>query len=157
MIEKKLIVGVDPGTTTGLAILDSKGNLLKLKAKKYFLRSEIIKEIFKCGKPIIITTDRSSCPSSIREIAAKLDSKLFLPEKDLRRKKKRNLVSKYEKRIESEHEKDALAAALYAFKQLKDLFRRIKHRFSKERKIREVKEKIILGKAKNIEEALDED
>lgn len=155
MKRKLLIVGIDPGTATGLAILNSKGKPIKLKAKKEFSESRILRAIVKEGKPLILATDRSSCPSLIRDIRAKLDCRLFLPEEDISEKKKSDLTLKFKDKLENKHEKDALASALYAFKQFKGLFRRIRNRFTEEEKVREAKKRILLGEAKNIEEALE--
>lgn len=156
MKNKKLIVGIDPGTTVGLAILDSKGKLLKLESGKEISSKEILMKIIEPGKPLIIATDKADSPSFVKDVSTKLECQLFSPQEDLSQKKKRYLTKDLSDSIENKHEEDALSAAIYAFKQSKHLFRRIRSHFKDEEKIKEVKEKVLLGKAKNIEEALDD-
>ena len=58
MVEKKhLIVGVDPGTTTGMAILDLEGNLLRLHSSRTMSLKDLIHMIigFMYPEPIVQT------------------------------------------------------------------------------------------------------
>ena len=52
-----LIVGIDPGITTGIAILDLYGNVVKVCSKRNMGKNEIIRTITNFGHPLIITSD----------------------------------------------------------------------------------------------------
>lgn len=120
---KLLILGIDPGTTVGIAILDLKGNILALKSKKEFSLNEIISFISKHGKPLLIGCDKKNSPSFVDKVAAKTGSKVIPPLYDLEIKKKKELTKKYE--YNNDHERDALASAFFAYKKFRNLLDRI--------------------------------
>jgi len=113
---KLLVVGVDPGTTTGYAILDIQGNLKKLKSSKRLNLSSLIFEIIREGKVLIVGTDVKYVPSFIKSFANKLGAKLISPEENLRIIEKKRLIG--DLKVKNLHERDALAAALFAHKKL---------------------------------------
>ncbi|GAI92737.1 unnamed protein product, partial [marine sediment metagenome] len=47
---KRLIVGIDPGLTVGLSILDLKGRIVKIASFREVSRGQIIREITRYGK-----------------------------------------------------------------------------------------------------------
>lgn len=110
-----LIVGVDPGSTSAVAAIDFKGDLKLLESGKNFPPREIISELVEEGKPVIVSSDKSRTPSKVEKIANSVGAEVFEPEKDLSQGKKRELG-----RGDNSHEQDASAAALHAFKQLRD-------------------------------------
>ncbi len=119
------IVGIDPGITAGIAVLDMKGNLLFLKSsKKYGLKSAI-KKLASCGKPLIIATDVKKPPEFVQLVASKFDAVLTAPEADLKRADKERLVSHLNVKFNNHHERDALAAAVYAYKQYEPLISKV--------------------------------
>ncbi len=80
---RAIIVGIDPGITTGIAILDLYGNIVKVCSKRDMSRNETIKVITGFGHPIIITSDVNPTPRNVRNIARKLNAKVYLQEKSL--------------------------------------------------------------------------
>ena len=56
-MDELLILGVDPGTTKGYAVLDIKGNILDVKSSKLISMDIIMGETIKLGKPILVGTD----------------------------------------------------------------------------------------------------
>jgi predicted RNase H-like nuclease (RuvC/YqgF family) len=153
-MSKPLIVGVDIGTTTGLAIYDLDKNLLYTKSRKSFSVSSVIKEIMNYGTPLIVATDKKKVSSKIKKIAATFSSKVFSPDHDLTIEEKERILRI---NIKDAHERDALAAASFAFREHEALFNNINRSLSvmnlsdyKDK----VKEMIIKGKAKNIAEAI---
>ncbi|MCX8184016.1 MAG: DUF460 domain-containing protein, partial [Crenarchaeota archaeon] len=58
----KTIIGFDPGTTAGLAVINLSGELLLLKSLRHWNRSSIILEALSVGDPILIATDRAEAP-----------------------------------------------------------------------------------------------
>jgi len=152
---KPLIVGLDIGTTSAIAIFDLKRNLLYTKSKKEFSLPEMVSEILKFGKPLIIATDKRRAPSTIAKISASFGCRLFNPDHDLGVEEKEKLVNVD---IKSPHEKDALAAALFANKQFSMQFSNIDNAL-KPMGLSDfsdiVKEMIVNRKAKNISDALE--
>ena len=152
---KPLIVGVDMGTTTGLAIYDLDKNLLYTGSRKNFSTSSIIKEIMNYGTPLIVSTDKKKVSPKIKKIAATFGSKVFSPDHDLTIEEKERILRI---NIKDVHERDALAAASFAFREHEALFNNINRSLnimSLNDHRDKVKEMIIKGKAKNIAEAVD--
>ncbi|MEM4476953.1 MAG: DUF460 domain-containing protein [Candidatus Korarchaeum sp.] len=125
---RPLIVGIDPGMSIGLAIIDLNGELLSLKTMRRASRSEIIEEILNHGYPIIIATDVNPPPKSVIRIASMFDAKLVVSKYDMKAEEKKKIVSEYEERkgvrVESSHERDSLAAALKVYYRAKNLIAR---------------------------------
>ncbi len=149
------IVGVDIGTTTAIAVFDLKSNLIYVDSKKGFSLSEVIKQILKYGKPVIIATDKKKSPSGIAKLAASFNCILFRPDHDLAIDEKDKLVKIY---VKSEHERDAMASAIFAYKFYAPQFSNIDKNLeslalSDFSDI--VKEMILTKKAKNISEAIE--
>ncbi|MFH7881499.1 MAG: DUF460 domain-containing protein [Candidatus Aenigmatarchaeota archaeon] len=141
-LTKGIIVGIDIGLTVGIAILDTKGNIVELTSKKEAKKSEIIRHILKFGKPLVIASDVNPVPKTIEKIASSLGSRLFYPEVSLSNVEKVKIIQKYEKIIKDSHQKDALAACLKAFKHYHELFLRIED-FLKKINKKEIYEKVV--------------
>lgn len=112
------IVGIDPGTTTAIAILDLNGNLLGVKSQKNWKLHNVIEYILSFGKPIVIATDKSTPPDYVLKIKAAFNAILYAPKDDLSVEKKKNLASYY--KFVNDHERDAIAAAKDAFNSYKN-------------------------------------
>ncbi len=141
-LTKGIIVGIDTGLTVGLAILDTKGNVVDLTSKKEAKKSEIIKHILKFGKPLVIASDVNPMPKAIEKIASSLGSKVYYPDVSLSNLEKVKVIQKYEKYIKDSHQKDALAACLKAFKHYHELFLKIED-FLKKIDKKEIYEKVV--------------
>ncbi len=127
---RPIIVGIDPGMSVGLAILDLSGDLLLLRTMRRASRSEIIEEILDHGYPVIIATDVNPPPKSVVKIANMFDSKLLVAKYEMKAEEKKRIVSEYEEekgiRVESSHERDSLAAALKVYYKAKNLIAKAK-------------------------------
>jgi predicted RNase H-like nuclease (RuvC/YqgF family) len=123
---KKLIVGVDPGTTCGVAILTFDGEPLYLDSRKGLTRAEIIDLLIKFGETVLVAADVSPAPQFVEKLAKSVDATLFTPEATLEVAEKQELALAYSKRFKVEvkdtHERDALAAAIKALQQFKNKF-----------------------------------
>jgi predicted RNase H-like nuclease (RuvC/YqgF family) len=153
-MSKPLIVGVDIGTTSGLAVYDLDKNLLYTGSKKNFSISSIIKEIMNFGTPLIVATDKKKASPKIKKIAATFGCKTFSPDHDLTVEEKEGILRI---NIKDVHERDALAAASFAFREHESLFANINRALSTmnlEQCKDKVKEMIITGQAKNIADAV---
>lgn len=121
-MNRPIIVGYDPGTTAALAILDTKSQILFLKSKRGFKKGEIIDAITRIGKPLMIAGDRRPLPKSVEKLASSLGCRAFHPAETLSISEKEKLVHEFGKKVENNHEKDALASAIKAFKAHSRLF-----------------------------------
>ncbi|MEM5801867.1 MAG: DUF460 domain-containing protein [Candidatus Aenigmatarchaeota archaeon] len=120
-----IIVGVDPGITTGLAIVDTRGNLIALMSKRNIRRNELIHHITKFGKPILIACDVFPPPKTVEKISSVLGCKLDYPEKSLSREEKLNLTKYFANMIKNDHELDALSAVIKTWKKYRNLFDKV--------------------------------
>jgi hypothetical protein len=155
-LSKALIVGIDPGITSGIAVLDLKGNLLGITSKRYVKKGFLVEYSTKFGTPIIIATDVNPPPKTVKKLAKTLGCKLYYPEVSLSNLEKVKLVKKYDEETGGYHQKDALAAGIKALKNYRELFSKIQDAVSKfDKKIfDEVAIKIIRDGADNIRDAI---
>lgn len=121
--DRKLIVGVDPGIVAGVAIMDLRGNILRLYSGRNLSRSALLRMVYRYGSPIIIATDVSKPSDYVRKLAAMVNSTLFAPESDLSIDEKTSIAMNLSKqqgvKVATTHQRDALAAAYKAFMSVK--------------------------------------
>ena len=108
-----LIVGVDPGATVGIAMIDLDGNVVKLFSQKELSQNGVIRFIEESGKPLVIASDVTSLPSSISKIARAFDAATFSPKDNILQSEKIEMTKNFD--IKNDHERDALVAALLAY------------------------------------------
>ncbi len=118
-----LIAGIDPGTTTGIAILDFDGELLSLFSSKDLSLDKVIKYLTGFGKVSLIAVDVKPAPGFVTRLATKLGSYLFVPEEPLHVSEKIELTRG--NKTKNSHQRDALAAALTAHHKFKNKFMKI--------------------------------
>jgi len=135
--KRPLIVGIDPGIITGVAILDIDGEVLRVFSGKNIDRASIVKEVEKYGKPLIIASDVSPPPEALEKLASTLRAKLYTPQQSLSQSEKEELVKTYLENLESPievedtHQRDALAAAINAWKSFRTKLEQIENYVSK--------------------------
>ena len=151
---KQLIIGIDPGTTAAYAILGIDGKVIKVKSSKKLNLSRLLRETTEAGVPLIVGTDRRKCPDMVRKFAAKTGATKAIPEYDISEMEKNAMT--YGKITGNSHQKDALAAALVAYKQYKPLFKRVDKFLGKEGKMELAEEvkNIVVTKKISIKRAL---
>ncbi|MFH1623050.1 MAG: DUF460 domain-containing protein [Candidatus Aenigmatarchaeota archaeon] len=136
-IIKALIVGIDPGTNTGVAILDLNGSLLHFSSRRDESRSETIREVMRHGDPFIIAVDVHPAPKTVEKIASSLGALMWVPRRSMTNAEKSKTIKAFKKeyrkatagrelKLEDKHEKDALAAALRAFKTNRTFFIKVR-------------------------------
>ncbi|MBO3770145.1 MAG: DUF460 domain-containing protein [Thermoproteota archaeon] len=125
----KTIVGFDPGTTAGLAVLNLNGEVLLLKSLRHWNKSSIIMEMINTGTPVLIATDKSEPPKAVKELAQSLNLTIFQIEREESLEDKKRMVEEFAfkkgLKIEDEHQASALYAALKAFNSFKNEFANI--------------------------------
>ena len=135
--KRPLIVGIDPGMITGVAILDIDGEVLRVFSGKNIDRATIVKEVEKYGKPLIIASDVFPPPEALEKLASTLRAKLYTPQQSLSQSEKEELVKTYLENLESPievedtHQRDALAAAINAWKSFRTKLEQIENYVSK--------------------------
>jgi len=154
-MKRLLIAGIDPGTTLGCALLDLNGEVVRVNSSKQLDSSSLILEMIKEGRVIIIGVDKGKTPRFVEGIASKIGARIIKPKEDLLVEEKRELTKGYEFR--NEHEKDAMASALYAYKKIRRLLTKIDFYLKKRGKesiAEEVKGAILKDKGLRIAEAV---
>ncbi len=139
------IVGIDPGNTVGVAVLDLSGNLLGIGSKKEWSSSSVSEFILSFGKPILIATDKKNPPDYILKMKASFNCILHTPKEDIPVEKKKALASKFS--VKNDHERDALASALDAFNTFRNKLRNVEKRVPEGYDIDEIKAGIIRGQS----------
>ncbi len=118
--KRPIIVGIDPGIETGIAIIDLSLQNVFLISSKELDRLEIINLIYNTGIPALIATDKNPPPESIKKLASTIGVPLYIPSHSLSTEEKERLIEIIRNRLDIDiktvHERDALAAALKAYK-----------------------------------------
>jgi hypothetical protein len=120
-------MGVDPGTTTAVAVLDTSGRLLMLFSRKGLTRAEISRRVLRAGKPVIVAADRRPAPGAVAALAVMFSANLSVPEENLSRKEKNRLAREFPftERKPNQHERDAMSSAVFALNAIKPTMRRV--------------------------------
>lgn len=116
---KYLIVGIDPGTVCGIAILDLNGRVLHLSSGRNMTRGQITRTIISLGRALVFASDVNPPPSIIIKLAASHNAIIFYPESSLKVEEKsiivEKVISEQNIKVKDSHQSDALAAALKAY------------------------------------------
>lgn len=127
--ERALIVGVDPGMTTGVAALDLRGSVVALFSKRLLGRSQLTRVLSELGRPAVVATDVQPPPSYVKKLASSLGAVLFAPPRPLSLEEKRRLAGEVASlsgvKVKDSHQRDALAAAYKAFLSYKEKFEEV--------------------------------
>ena len=132
-VKKLLILGIDPGTTTAYAVLDIDGDLIEIKSKKEYSFSSLISDVIKHGKILLIGTDVKEIPYFVKKISQKVGSRIISPDYNIKVEEKKELTKEY--KTYNDHERDALASAIIAFKRKRSLFSKIENYLSRINKL----------------------
>ena len=155
MDNKLLIAGVDPGTSLGYAVLDIEGKVVKIKSSKQMNLNSLIAEVTNLGKVMVVGTDKAKIPGFVELFSVKTGGRVIRPKEDLKIVEKRDLIFGYSTR--DSHEADALASALFAYKEVRSLLKKIEV-FVKHNNKSNIKERIIelvIAKDISIKHAVD--
>jgi hypothetical protein len=140
-----LIVGIDPGTTTAIAALDLDGNLQFLASSRQMAMSDVIEAIYKVGKPLIIASDVHEMPFTVEKIRRAFNGVAYTPRQDMSVEAKLELTASFP--YQNDHERDALAAALEAFRSHRNKFQNLLRRVPPGYDLDEVRAGIVRGQA----------
>ncbi len=138
-----LIAGIDPGTTTAIAALDLDGKLLHLQSSRQISMSGVIEALYRVGKPLIIASDVHEMPFSVEKVRRAFNAVAHTPRQDMSVETKHALTSGYV--YQNDHERDALSAALEAFRNYRNKFQSLQKRVPPGYELDEVRAGIVRG------------
>lgn len=118
-----VLVGIDPGTTTAVAIVGIDGELLDVLSTRTADTAAVIEWIVERGRPFIIGADVTPMPNTVEKIRRSFDAAGWVPENDLPIDEKQHRTR--EEGYDNDHERDAMAAALFAHDDHEEQFERI--------------------------------
>ncbi|MGB9577131.1 MAG: DUF460 domain-containing protein [Candidatus Micrarchaeia archaeon] len=152
----EIIVGVDGGATSAVAILDYDGRIVALESKKNWSASEIIGEVMSVAadSPLLVASDVNPASKLARQVKAAFNAKLFKPTHSLGQLEKTRLVEKHLRvtasRLEpaNAHERDALAAAVKAFHSIQNKMRQVRAKAAgfQEQRVKSFQAEVLRGK-----------
>ncbi len=140
---KFTIVGLDPGTTVGIAILSLDGDLLYLKSFRGIAPDEVVKIIAEYGKPAVIASDVTPMPGSVEKIRRSFNAVPASPGIEVSAEEKISLGKTFG--YSNDHERDALTAALLTYRSYKNIFTRIEKKAPENIDLELVKFNVIRG------------
>jgi uncharacterized protein len=140
-----LIVGIDPGTTTAVAAVDLDGNLLHLASSRQMNMGDVVESLYRVGKPLIIASDVQEMPYSVEKIRRAFSAVAYTPKQDVSVETKIELTSAFQ--YGNDHERDALSAALDAYRQYRHRFQNLLKRIPPGHDLDEVRARVIRGQS----------
>ena len=138
-----IIVGLDPGTTTGIAALNLSGDLVDLISSRAMSSSDVIEWIAARGRPLVVATDVFPTPGAVEKVKRAFNAVLFSPGADMPGVEK--IALGREVGYRNDHERDALAAAFSAFKKYRNKFLLVEKKAPAEIDPDEVKALVVRG------------
>ena len=118
-----VVVGIDPGTTTAVAIVDVDGEVLDVYSTRTDDTAAVIEWIIEHGRPFLVAADVTPMPQTVEKIRRSFDAAGWTPASDLLVDRKQHRTR--DLAIENDHERDAVAAALFAVDDHRTQFDRI--------------------------------
>jgi len=119
----RVIVGIDPGTTTAAAVVSLDGRVLARFSSRTADTAEVTEWLIEQGRPLIVAADVTPIPQTVEEFRRSFEATAWTPESDLPVDEKLHRTREHE--YDNDHERDAMAAALYAYDDREDQFDRI--------------------------------
>ena len=118
----RVFVGVDPGTTTAVALVALDGRVLDVMSTRTADTADVIEWIIERGRPVVVAADVTPMPNTVEKIRASFDAAGWEPTSDLPIDEKQHRTR--EEGYEDDHQRDAMAAALFARDDHADQIRR---------------------------------
>jgi predicted RNase H-like nuclease (RuvC/YqgF family) len=127
------ILGIDPGSTAAICMLTLDGRIYRLVSGKSLTRADIIRQVYEQGIPVMVATDVAPVPHFVKKIASTVNAELYVPKREIAVSDKQELARAFSEgvKIRNAHERDALTAAVYAYRSILPKLEQI------ERKIRD--------------------
>ncbi len=140
-----IIVGIDPGTTTAIAVLTLDGELRKLHSGREISIPQIIEMIAEEGRPLIIASDVFPAPNAVEKIRRAFNALPSSPSDVLSSEDKIEFASPYG--YSNNHERDAIAAAVSFYRKNKNKFEQIRKKIPEGLDAGEAIAQVVRGKS----------
>ncbi len=140
-----LIVGIDPGTTTAVAAVDLDGHLLHLASSRQMNMGDVVESLYRIGKPLIVASDVHEMPYSVEKVRRAFSAVSYTPRQDVSVETKIELTAPFQ--YSNDHERDALSAALDAYRQYRHRFQNLMKRIPPGHDLDEVRARVIRGQS----------
>jgi uncharacterized protein len=128
-LKTHIIVGIDPGNTIAIACLSLDGRPIFSKSFDNEGITKAVSVIEEQGTPSLIATDVRPAPSFAIKLSSYFNARLFVPKADMREDEKRQILKRVRQSQpgfgKNNHERDALAAAITAYKENQNSLRSI--------------------------------
>jgi predicted RNase H-like nuclease (RuvC/YqgF family) len=118
-----VVVGIDPGTTTAVAVVGIDGSVLDLFSTRTADTAAVVEWIIERGRPIVVAADVTPMPETVEKLRRSFEAAGWEPDSDLPVDEKKHRTR--EVGYDNDHERDAAAAALSAFDAHADQFERV--------------------------------
>ncbi|WP_226022397.1 DUF460 domain-containing protein [Halomicrobium salinisoli] len=118
-----VVVGVDPGTTTAVALVGLDGSVLEAFSSRTVDAAGVTEWIVERGRPVVVAADVTPMPETVEKLRRSFDAAGWVPDSDLPVDEKQHRTR--EEAYDNDHERDAMAAALSAYDDHEDQFDRI--------------------------------
>jgi uncharacterized protein len=140
-----LIVGIDPGTTTAVAAVDLDGKVVHLSSGRERSMADVVETLYQVGKPLVVASDVSQMPFSVERIRRAFSAVAYTPRADRTGEEKMALTEGTP--YANLHERDALSAALDAYRSYRNKFQSIQKRVPAGFDLERVRAGIIRGQS----------
>ncbi|MGV9102592.1 MAG: DUF460 domain-containing protein [Promethearchaeia archaeon] len=129
------ILGVDPGTTAAICLLTLRGKVQFLDSKKALTRADIIRMVYSKGTPVMVASDVTPVPNMVKKISSTVNADLFTPNSNIPVAEKNEIAREFGDgvNISNAHERDALTAAVFAYRSIIPKLRQIDRKVRDER------------------------
>jgi len=129
------ILGIDPGTTAAICLLTLHGKVHFLESKKALTRADIIRMAYSKGTPVMVASDVTPVPNMVKKISSTVNADLFTPNSNIPVAEKNEIAREFGDgvNISNAHERDALTAAVYAYRSIVPKLRQIDRKVREER------------------------
>ncbi|MDG5818053.1 DUF460 domain-containing protein [Natronococcus sp. A-GB7] len=121
-----VVVGIDPGTTTAVAIVSLEGEVLDVWSSRTSDTADVIEWIVERGRPIVVAADVTPMPETVEKFRRSFDAAGWVPDSDLPIDEKQHRTRDHP--YDDDHQRDAMAAALFAVDAHESQFERIAER-----------------------------
>jgi predicted RNase H-like nuclease (RuvC/YqgF family) len=146
-----VVVGVDPGTTTAVAVVGLDGSVLDVFSSRTVDAAAVTEWIVEQGRPIVVAADVTPMPETVEKLRRSFDAAGWTPESDLPVDEKQHRTR--EEPYDDDHQRDAMAAALSAYDAHEDQFDRIARKVPPRVDTGEVTARVVAG-AESVETVL---
>ncbi|RMG28177.1 MAG: DUF460 domain-containing protein [Methanobacteriota archaeon] len=141
---RRVIVGIDPGTTIGIAVMDLDGKVLDVFSQRDMTKADIIQYLSDFGIPVAFCADVYPIPNLISKLAATFDAEIFSPRIELSKVDKRDLAKKAGVHFSNNHEIDALAAVVKGYNFIRSKMEKITRMENLDKKQKDVVKGLVI-------------